>query len=400
MTRKRVITVGSSFAGLTAALELRKRLDARHEIVVIADRDQFVFIPSLIWVPFGKRTGADITFPLGPLYRKKGVHFVRSAATRFDLERHVVDTADGRRRSYDYLLVATGPKPDYEMLPGLGPDRGYTRSICTLEHAEAAADAWKQFLADPGPVVIGATQGAACFGAAYEFLLNVRHQLAKNELEKRCPVTYVTAEPFLGHFGIGGFGAAQAMTEAFFKRLGITAVTNATIARVEPDAVHLGDGRALPFRFAMLIPRFLGVDAVRNSPGLGNAAGFIEVDDAYRLPGHPNVYAAGVAVAVSPPEATPVPTGVPKTGYLSEEMARVAAHNIAAAIEGGPEIRLPFGAIDAKCILDAGGTGIIMSSDRILAPRKHQWLIPGPEAHWAKVAFEKYFLATRRRGFV
>lgn len=400
MTRKRVIIVGSSFAGLTAALELRKRLDARHEIVVLADREQFVFVPSLIWVPFGKRTGRDITFPLAPLYRKRDVRFVHTAVLRVDLDHHLVETADGRRRPYDYLLVATGAKPDYDMVSGLGPDRGYTRSICTLEHAEAAADAWKQFLVDPGPVVIGATQGAACFGAAYEFLFNVRHQLAKHGLEKRGPLSYVTAEPFLGHFGIGGFGAARAMTEAFFRRLGITAVTSATIARVEPDAVHLGDGRALPFRFAMLIPRFLGVDAVRNSPGLGNAAGFIEVDDAYRLPSHPNVYAAGVAVAVHPPESTPVPTGVPKTGYLSEEMARVAAHNIATAIQGGPEIRLPFGAIDAKCILDAGSTGIIMSSDRILAPRKHTWLIPGPEAHWAKVAFERYFLATRRRGFV
>jgi len=206
----------------------------------------------------------------------------------------------------------------------------------------------------------------------------------------------VTAEPFLGHFGIGGFGKARQLTEVLFEKLGIRAITNAMVARVEPGVVHLGDGQALLFKFAMLIPRFLGVDAVWQSPGLGNAAGFIAVDDAYRLPGHPEVYAAGVAVA--PPKPTPVPIGVSKTGYLSEEMARVAAHNIAAAIEGGPEVRLPFAAIDAKCILDAGGTGIIMLSDEILVPRKHQWLIPGPEAHWAKVAFEKYFLATRRRG--
>lgn len=38
-----------------------------------------------------------------------------------------------------------------------------------------------------------------------------------------------------------------------------------------------------------------------------------------------------------------------------------------------------FAAIDAKCILDAGRTGIIMLSDRILAPRRHEWLILVPE---------------------
>ena len=30
----------------------------------------------------------------------------------------------------------------------------------------------------------------------------------------------------------------------------------------------------------------------------------------------------------------------------------------------------------------------------------HAWLIPGREAHWAKLAYEKWFLATRRRGHV
>lgn len=57
-----------------------------------------------------------------------------------------------------------------------------------------------------------------------------------------------------------------------------------------------------------------------------------------------------------------------------------------------------FAAIDAKCILDAGSTGIIMLSDRILAPRKHEWLIPGPEAHWAKVAFENTSLQPGEEG--
>ena len=57
-----------------------------------------------------------------------------------------------------------------------------------------------------------------------------------------------------------------------------------------------------------------------------------------------------------------------------------------------------FAAIDAKCILDAGRTGIIMLSDRILTPRRHEWLILVPEAHWAKVAFENTFLQPGEEG--
>lgn len=71
-----------------------------------------------------------------------------------------------------------------------------------------------------------------------------------------------------------------------------------------------------------------------------------------------------------------------------------------ASLHGEPLVSLPPASIDAKCVLDAGNTGIIMTSDHFLEPREHAWLIPGPEAHWAKVAFEKYFLFTRRRGHV
>ncbi len=149
----------------------------------------------------------------------------------------------------------------------------------------------------------------------------------------------------------------------------------------------------------MIAPPFQAVDAVRSCDALTvKPAGWVDVDEHYRHRVHREVFAAGVTVFFPPPQPTPVPTGVPKTGYMSEEMGRVVAHNIAAEMRGEPLLALPPAAIDAKCVLDAGNTGVIMSADRFLAPRKHAWLVPGPEAHWAKLAFEKYFLATRRRG--
>jgi sulfide:quinone oxidoreductase len=210
----------------------------------------------------------------------------------------------------------------------------------------------------------------------------------------------VTAEPFLAHFGIGGFGNGTKMTEMFFKHLNIDGVTNARVTEITRDEVHLDDGRRIPFRYAMFAPSFLGVDAVRALEEIVTPAGFVRVGPTYQTERYPDVYAAGVAVQVDPPQKTKVPCGVPKTGYLSEEMARVVAHNIVATIHDEPLIRLPPGSIDAKCVLDAGNNGIIMSSDHFLQPRTHEWLIPGPEAHWAKLAFERYFLSTHQRGKV
>jgi sulfide:quinone oxidoreductase len=81
-------------------------------------------------------------------------------------------------------------------------------------------------------------------------------------------------------------------------------------------------------------------------------------------------------------------------------MARVVAHNIVARIVGDPLIGLLPGSIDAMSVLDAGDDGVIPASDHFLEPRDHAWLIPGPEAHWAKLAFEKYFLTTHKQGVV
>lgn len=402
MTTKRIVVVGTSFAGYTGALELHELLkDAPDiDITVVANSPDFVFIPSLIWYPFGIREKKDISFDVRPLYRERGIHFVQANVTSFDLDKHLVMLASGDPLPYDYLLIATGPHVDFASVPGLGPGQ-HSYSICTIAHAEETRHAWERFLQNPGPIVIGAAQGAACFGAAYEFIFNIRHQLKKLHLLDKVPLTYVTAEPFLGHFGIGGFGNAKHMSETFFGMQGISWRTNTTITEVQADGVVLGSGETLPSAFTMIIPRFLGIKAIRDTPGLGNDKGFIEVGDDYRHTVYPEVYAAGVAVHVPPSGETDVPCGVPKTGYPSEVMAKTAAHNIATEILGAGERKtMPFSMIHAYCIMDTGGMGMMILGDHMLGARHLEFIIPGPQAHWAKLAFEKYFLYSRKHGHV
>lgn len=60
------VVIGGSFAGMTAALEI-KRKDKDHKVILIDKSPLFLFIPSLIWVPFGRRDIKDISF------RKEGI---------------------------------------------------------------------------------------------------------------------------------------------------------------------------------------------------------------------------------------------------------------------------------------------------------------------------------------
>ncbi|HEY5989179.1 MAG TPA: FAD-dependent oxidoreductase, partial [Streptosporangiaceae bacterium] len=202
MAGKRVLVIGGNFGGLTAALELKHDLGDDVEVTVVSASDRFLFNPSLIWLPFGKRKAADITFALEPTFDAHGIEFVHAEATAIDPSARTVNTAS-QSYGYDYLVVATGFRNKFDVVPGLGPD-GYAHTITTLGDAERAGTGWREFLGNPGPVVIGATQGASCFGAAYEFLFNTAYQLRRAKLNKQVSLTFLTAEPFVGHFGIGG----------------------------------------------------------------------------------------------------------------------------------------------------------------------------------------------------
>jgi sulfide:quinone oxidoreductase len=398
ITRKHIAVVGTNFAGYTAALELKEMLGDQHDITVISPTHQFLFYPSLIWFPFGLRDEKDITFDVRPIYQSHNIMFIEKAVTHFDLNNRLVHLEAHDPVPYDYLVIATGFTVDYDYVPGL---RDHAYSIIGIAHATKTREAWQHFLQHPGPAAVVSVQGTGCFGAAYEILFNMRYQLAKHHLREKSPLTYITAEPYPAHFGIGGFGNAQKMCEQLFKFYHIDSRFNVSVQAFEPDGIVLNTGERIPSVFTIAIPRFKGARCVQNTPGLGNEMGFIEVGNDYRHKQYPEVYVVGAAVEVKPPEKTEVPCGVPKTGYPSEQMAKIAAKNIVADIKQLPKhYEEAFADMNALCIMDTGNMGMMIVGDHMLAPRAHEFIIPGPEAHWAKVAFEKYFMFTRRHAIV
>ena len=399
MPRNKVLVLGGNFGGLTAALAVHHELEGDVEVRVVSASDHFLFNPSLIWLPFGKRKAADITFPLAPTFEAHGVDFVHGEATQLHLDEKKVTTTAGTY-DYDYLVVATGYRNDYDVVAGLGPS-GNAYGITTLEDAIRAGEGWRRFLDAPGDIVVGATQGAGCFGAAYEYLFNVSHQLRKAGLKKRVKLSFVSPEPFLGHFGIGGLPHGESLLGMFLKKEGITAYMDVGIDRIDEGRMVLDGGRAITFAYAMVVPPFLGQEVVRTATQIADAKGYVAVRDTYQSDAYDDVYAVGIAAAVPVPWQTSTPLGIPKTGFPTERMAHVAAKNIAAQIRGEkPRAHEEFGDMPAVCVMDAGNNGVIILADKMLPPRKHGVLIPGPQAHAMKLAFEKYFLWKARHGYV
>jgi sulfide:quinone oxidoreductase len=105
----------------------------------------------------------------------------------------------------------------FDEVPGLGPE-GHTQSVCHVDHALLAGGAWQRFEADPGPIVIGAVQGASCFGPAYEYVFIIDADLRKRRICDRVPITFVTSEPHVGHLGLGGVGDSKGLAKVAFEK--------------------------------------------------------------------------------------------------------------------------------------------------------------------------------------
>lgn len=399
-----IVIIGAGIGGMPMAYEMREQARKEDKVTVISDTDTFHFVPSNPWVGVKWRTRADIAFPLAPYLNKKGIDFIHSGAKRVHPDKNQVELMDGRNVDYDYLIIATGPKLAFDEVPGMGPE-GYTHSICHVDHAEKAAREWDNFCANPGPIVVGAVQMASCYGPAYEYAFIMDTDLKRRKIRDKVPMTFVTAEPYIGHLGLGGVGDSKGLLEAAMRDRHIKWICNAKTTKIEAGKMFVtelnDDGSVkkeheLPFNYAMMLPAFKGVDAVFGIEGLTNPRGFILIDPYQRNPKFQNIYSVGVCVAIPPVEATPVPTGAPKTGYMIESMVAATAHNIRNALDGKePTQKATWNAI---CLADFGDTGAAFVALPQIPPRNLNWFKEGKWVHLAKVAFEKYFIRKMKQG--
>lgn len=313
-------------------------------MTLIGTSEHFQFTPSNPWVAVGWREPKQILVPIRQNVEKKGIRFIAQPVTSLAPDRNQLTLGDGQTLNYDYLVIATGPRLAFEEIPGLGPE-GHTQSVCTTPHAEHAGRAYQEFLKNPGPIVIGAAQGASCFGPADEFAMILDADLRKRKLRDRVPMTFVTSEPYVGHMGLGGVGDSKGLLESELRQRHIKWITNAKLLEAKAGNVKVAEHNdkgeivrehELPSRYTMFIPAFKGVDAVAAVKEMCNPRGFVLIDEFQRNPKFKNIYAAGVCVAIPPVEVTPVPTGAPKTGYMIESMVTAITHNIQDELAGKP----------------------------------------------------------------
>jgi len=252
----------------------------------------------------------------------------------------------------------------FETIEGLGPG-GYTQSLCEPQHATLCARSWQGLLADPGPVIVGAVQGACCLAPAYESALRMDAELRRQGVREAAPITFVTPEPFVGELGVGGLEDSRARLEQAYTSRGISWIDRAVVDKVEQGTMrvrrldahgHCIARYALRFRYALMMPALRGVEALAGIDGLADDRGFLFVDEHLRNPRYRNVYAAGSAITSD--NSAP---GGRKIPYVIEGIVDAVLRNIRDQLDGNAPQARP--AWSAAHLADLGAAGLTFIAD-------------------------------------
>lgn len=374
MTSSVKITVaGAGFAALTGIKGLRKQLpDA--ELTLVAPKAEFIYLPSLIWVPFGMRSGDDLRFDIQPLLKKLNVSLVQGSVTGISDDGRVLKTDNGEVEN-DALLIATGGR-FIKKLPGIENAITICEGIDAAESMREKINAMSQ-----GTIALGfggnpKEPSAMRGGPMFEILFGLDSWLRKQGKRDKIKLVFFNPAPQpgkrLGEKAVKGLLAEM-------KKRGIDTHLGHKIQSFENNIVKT-EGGEIAADLILFMPGMTGPAWVQGSPLPLSEGGFIKADRMAQVAGMERVYVAGDAGSY------PGPDWMPKQAHMADLQAKAAVNNIKLNL-AGKDASEQF-KVELICIVDTLDKGILVYRDE-----SRGVVLPAmTPMHWAKSIFEKVYL--------
>lgn len=380
-TVRTALILGGGVGGVVAANRLRKLLP-RTDRVVLFDREAYhLFQPSLLWLAVGWREADGIRRRLDRL-RRKGIEVVTAEVTRIDPSTRTV-TAGGTAFTGDAMIVALGADLDPDAIPGLSASG---HNLYTLDGASAIRSAVES-ITSGRIVVLTAAPAYKCPAAPYEGALLIDGALRRRGVRDAVQVELYAAEP--GPMGVAGPDVSAAV-RGLVESKGIAYHPEHQVTSVDSAArrLNFANGATATFDILAYVPPHRAPSVVRNA-GLTNETGWISVDRATMATGVPGVFAIG--------DVTTIPLSIgkplPKAGVFAHAQAEVVAANIGHEWSAKGKRRAFDG--HGQCFVETGDGRAGIGAGNFYGEPKPQVTLRSPSRiwHWAKVLFEKRWLA-------
>ena len=378
---KNILILGGGFAGVEAAIYLRKK---NFNVTLVTNRDYFYIFPTSIWVPTNECSFKDVCVDMNQLSDAHGFELIIDEVEKISAKESQVTLKSGTvMDSYDYLVLALGASK----MKHKGIEN--TLSICGVpeQSLEIRYQLDKLVAMGRGNICFGFggnpnDSSAVRGGPGFELLFNVHNMLKKKGIRENYKLTFFApmAEP-----GKRMGPQALKMMDMFFSRLNIKKHFGKKIKYFEDDGIVFEDDSKLDSDFTMFIPAGDGHSVIKESDIPTNAAGFVKTDDysnvIFEEDGMPtNIYAAGDTAALEGYD-----WGA-KQGHIAEVMAKNIAHNIDQREQGTNNFQGYYEHINILCVMDSGDGAAFVYRDH-----KRAFMFPMPFiGHWLKKGWGLY----------
>ena len=378
----RIVIAGAGAAGLAAASHLASKLDGA-KITLIDARKEHFYQPGFTLVASGIKQSPYVVSTTRD-YVPGGVELVEERVVEFDPEGNKVVTESGKPYPYDFLIVATGLKLDYEAIPGMDVEQIGNNGLGSIYHSPAKAEAtWRAMsnFADTGGVGVFQRPGTEmkCAGAPLKYTFITDDYLRRRGNRGKAEMIYNAHNKALFSVPI-----VHEKVRMLFEERGVKVNYERVL-----ESIDLGKKLAvfktpigpveLQYDFINVIPPMRAPDSVRNSPlpwqeGGWAKDGWIEVEKHnLRHKRYDNVFAVG--------DVAGVPKG--KTAASVKWQVPVAVDHLVASIEGKESAAVYNGYTSCPLITRLGQAMLIEfdykdnltpSFPGVIAPLEELWI--------------------------
>lgn len=373
---KKVLVLGGGFAGVEAAIYLRKNdLD----VTLVSDRDYFYIYPTSIWIPTGKVTREDVSVPLDKIAMRHGFSLIVDPVIKFEASEKKVTLKSGRLlEEYTYIVLALGQ----DKLQHQGME--HTLSICGKpEEATALYERLDALvLKEKGKIAMGfggnpKDSSSVRGGPAFEVLFNVDTYLKKKGIRDNFELTFFAPMEKPGQ-KMGD--KALVMMDKMFKMFNIKKQVGVKITQFVEDGIEFEDGSKIESDLTMFISAGTGHTILSNSGLPLSEAGFVVSNEYNEIEGFEGIYAIGDSVSLMGPEWRA------KQGHVAEVMAKNVAYNIFNHMQRIDSKKSYMEHLNILCVMDTGnGAAFVYRSN------KSAKMIPLPVVgHWMKKGWGWY----------